>query len=198
MKKEDRNDNELINLIKLEDEEAFLIMRKKYDRLIYHLAHETQKMYPYVYCSFDDLVQEGNIGFLKAAQTYRIENETKFITYAYTVIKRRMRTYLNNLSHCYSNEYSYDDMAVQEAVSGYRADGYHQNPSTIYFGKYEQQLLMKAYVCLPPLQQEILKYKLQGKTYVEISQLCNINIKKVDNQLQSIKNKLMDKMNQLS
>ena len=181
------NDYELIYLIRQQDENAFIFMRQRYELLIFKIAHELMKQYPNVHCPFDDLCQEGNIALISSINNFRDDKSNKFVTFAYIVIQRQMKNYLKANSRHYTNEFYFADLSVQEAVSGYAEYGNSDNPSTIFFSKFEQLQLKQAYNELPPMEKRILKYKLNGKSYNEIALLCNINRKKVDNTLQKIK-----------
>lgn len=189
------NENELIYMVRQKDEKAFEMMKQKYELLIYRLAHDLIKKYPYVYSVQDDLVQEGLIGLNTAIHCYRSDTNSKFITFAYLVIQRQMKNYLRGTSRTYLNEHSYEDLTVQERSASYAGQDYAQSPSDIFFSNFESDQLKKAYYSMKDEDRRLLKYKLMGKSYAEISELCNITKKQVDNRLQKIKHYMIDYLN---
>ena len=57
------------------------------------------KIAPYVDVSFDDLTQVGSVGLMKAIDSFKVEHNAKFNTYATYFIKGEIRHYLRDKSH---------------------------------------------------------------------------------------------------
>lgn len=63
----------------------------KYEKLVSKIASKYSN-----YSSFEDLKQVGMIGLLKALEKYKVNNNTKFSTYAYMWIRGEILEYLRN------------------------------------------------------------------------------------------------------
>ena len=84
------SDEELLVKIKNGDKEARNILIEKYLNLVNKFARE----YANRGMDFQDLVQEGNIGLIKAVDKYDASYGTKFSTYAYWWIKKAILDFL--------------------------------------------------------------------------------------------------------
>lgn len=69
----------------------------------YHLIRTLARPYAKTSIDFEDLVQEGIYGLLEAIPRYRPDKGTKFITYAYSWIKKRILMFANE-SHIHVPE----------------------------------------------------------------------------------------------
>lgn len=84
------SDDELLVKIKNGDKEARNILIEKYLNLVNKFARE----YANRGMDFQDLIQEGNIGLIKAVDKYDASYGTKFSTYAYWWIKKAILDFL--------------------------------------------------------------------------------------------------------
>ena len=84
------SDEELLVKIKNGDKEARNILIEKYLNLVNKFARE----YANRGMDFQDLIQEGNIGLIKAVDKYDASYGTKFSTYAYWWIKKAILDFL--------------------------------------------------------------------------------------------------------
>lgn len=86
------NDNELLDLIQENNEDAITILLKKYEPIIYQTAIKYLKINKNKGLEIDDLIQEGIYSIIKAIENYRPSKEIKFSTYAITCIDRNIQT----------------------------------------------------------------------------------------------------------
>ena len=70
--------------------------------IIYKLAHKYKNV-----CNFDDLVQAGYIGVIKAINNYKDNNDTKFSTYAYKYILGEMIDFIRKDKNIIISEEAY-------------------------------------------------------------------------------------------
>lgn len=89
--KQDIRNKELIKRYQEGDKNALSDLCKENKGFVYKVAHKYYGMYGSD-LSEDDLVQEGFIGLMKAADMYDIKNGAKFLTYAWWHIFQRMTT----------------------------------------------------------------------------------------------------------
>ena len=89
------NDNELIYMINDNNDEYRYILFNKYKPIIYSIANDYYLKFKYLNLDFDDLVQEGMIGFNNAINTYKFNNSI-FYTYSSLCIKRNIISYIRN------------------------------------------------------------------------------------------------------
>lgn len=72
-------DNTLLKVAKYGDKKAVSTLLNQNINYIYWIAHKLSTSN----ISFEDLVSEGKIGFLKALKNYDTENTSEFLAYAY-------------------------------------------------------------------------------------------------------------------
>ena len=145
----------------------------------------------------EDLMQEGMIGFLKAARTYRADQGTSFHTYAVVCIDRSMISSIRSAKNAKkipktsmvsmdSSEHT-EDRPLEEKISGRKGD----NPETIVIAIEDQKRMEeKLNIILSPLERSALFLYLSGCNYDEISQHLGTTVKTVDNALQRVRRKL--------
>lgn len=84
---------------------------------IYSLAWEVKGKYPFV--DFDDLVQQGRLGVLRAMLDYDAKSGNKFITYAYYWIRQFMLSYLPFVGGVYKTKRSFSTMvSIEDMQNG--------------------------------------------------------------------------------
>lgn len=140
------------------------------------------------YCvNRDDLFQEGNIGLYEACKSYREEFKTKFSTYAYTIIKRRIqRFYYANIKTYKEEICSIDN---EELIDHCSYMVYENND--IYRAEIDKRdRLDKVLNTMSYEDREIVKMRINNYSYKEISSKLNINPKRIDNRLARIKERI--------
>lgn len=87
-------EQELFRRIKQGDQEAVNLMILHNLKLSVYIAKRFHSTSPSI--DFDDLIQEGNLGIMRAIETFDESKGTKFSTYAYQWIRQRIERYLSN------------------------------------------------------------------------------------------------------
>lgn len=190
----DYNDNELIMYINEKNEDASEIMFKKYQPVIKECATKLYEKAKSVGIEFNDLMQEGMLGLSSAIDNYSEQLDTHFYTFAKTCIKRKMISYIGRLS-CQkqlslNSSISYDFNDEDAYKSNYYLIDYN-NPEKIAENNEIINIVLKeANNKLSNLEKNILKLRLKGYNYKEISKYLNKECKAIDNAVQRIRMKL--------
>ena len=187
------SDERLAQLAKDGDAEAMETLIVRYRYLVTSIAHS----YFLIDGDLEDLIQVGQIGVFKAINTYNGKVEFKF--YAYKVVKNAVLSAIkksNTSKNLPLNNY----IPLSGFVDGDNdknillADENFSPEETYINNETEEELKDRIFSSLSKYESEILTYYLQGYTYVEISSKLNKSIKSIDNALQRIKKKLLDKI----
>lgn len=187
------SDERLAQLAKDGDAEAMETLIVRYRYLVTSIAHS----YFLIDGDLEDLIQVGQIGVFKAINTYNGKVEFKF--YAYKVVKNTVLSAIkksNTSKNLPLNNY----IPLSGFVDGDNdknillADENFSPEETYINNETEEELKDRIFSSLSKYESEILTYYLQGYTYVEISSKLNKSIKSIDNALQRIKKKLLDKI----
>ena len=94
--KKDRRNRELCKLVKKNDLYAETRLLMENEGLIVQLASSMEIIYDLDINRWggiekEDIIQEGRIAMLRAAQRYDVDGDTKFSTFAYKVMKNAMK-----------------------------------------------------------------------------------------------------------
>lgn len=193
------NAYELLYLISENDEEAYNSLYKKYGEMIKIEAQKIYRSYRYLGISWDDLYQAGLYGLNSAIKNFDEHKGVLFYTYVKTFVKHEFQTFIRNHSrekhNILSNSISLDkeidddgnciDSLIENKVN---------NIDEFYANEHVKQILDFKYD-LSFLHSLIYELKINNFTNKEISILLNLDYKKVDNAISSIKNKLRKKQN---
>ena len=137
---------------------------------------------------YDDLYQVGCLALFKAIQTYNVNSEASFKTYAHTCISNAIFDEVRRQKGVPTK--SIDDLVPSETPTG-------GNIEEEYIDKETITLLKNALrEVLSDLEYNVLKLYLLGLSYQEISDQLSVAKKKVDNTLTAIKRKAQDLINQ--
>lgn len=190
------SDEELVNLYRQGNEQAVEYLFEKYKNLV---RKKAKAMY-LAGGDNDDLIQEGMIGLYKAVRDYKEERDASFFTFASMCINRQMITAVtasNRKKNIPLNSYvSFDSPVSGEEDSDMKlADvlppSNEQNPEKLFIDKeFANDLQKKVMASLSSFEKEVLKYYMDGKDYIEISEKMNKTPKSIDNALQRIRNKV--------
>ena len=145
---------------------------------------------------FNDLMQEGYIGLLKAIQCYDETKDASFETFEHLSMRRQMITaikksnsdkYKTLTDAMYNESYSEKEEKINYTSPSL---GFY-NPEEILLGK-ELFVLLNNYLSnnLSSFEKKVFYYLLKQQTYIEISEHLNENPKKIDNTIQRIKKKI--------
>ncbi len=140
----------------------------------------------------DDLLQEGMIGLYNAVHCFKADKGIEFAGFARYCIKRNVITAVrsaNRQKHQPLNSY----VSLWDENNGESEEEFPQVPgpeTTVIAEESLQQLDADLKKCLSKMEYKVLVMFLQGKSYVEIAEALNKNVKSVDNALQRIKSKI--------
>lgn len=133
----------------------------------------------------DDLVQEGMLGLLAGVYSYVPDQAASFTTYASVCVSNRIVSAIraaSRLKHSPLNSYvPLNEVNLSTGV----------NPEETVLAEEQTEFLLSFLSTqLSALENKVLRLHLVGKSYGEIAEVLQINVKSVDNALQRIRNKL--------
>lgn len=178
---------ELVKRVKNKEEGAFTELLQKFRPMIYSFFKNYHLEGGDYSISREDLYQEGCLALLEAVESYNEKKGAQFSTFAYIVIRRRIHHHLRKEFRKLKSEY-YSLDALDE-IDHYKSLASPSPTSTEE--NYRQQKIMlqiRDYIrTLDEEDRDIVAYRSQKKSYVEIAEILGINPKKVDNRLQKMK-----------
>lgn len=193
------NDYELLYLISESDEEAYNSLYQKYGEMIKMEAKKLYYSYRYLGISWDDIYQAGLYGLNSAIKNFDEHKGVLFYTYVKIFVKHEFQTLIrdhsrekhNVLSNSISLDKEIDDdgNCIDSLI-----DAKVNNIEEFYANERMKQILNFKYE-LSFLNSLIYELKINNFTNKEISILLDLDYKKVDNAIHSIKNKLRKKQN---
>ena len=139
----------------------------------------------------DDLIQEGMIGRFKAVRDYHPGKEASFVTFAQMCIDRQIYSAVqssNRQKHMPLNTYI---SLSQEDEESPLAQAWVETPEEIIIDRENTRALEdEIKSALSPMENTVLNYYLEGKSYADIGMLMYKNPKSVDNALRRIRTKI--------
>ena len=111
----ERQDEELVKLIQQGDNEAFEILFKRYEGLIYKLCYKFMTDYNIAQMYFDDLVDIAMFGLIKGTKDYVVDEEKSFLNYWWSIVDRHHMTFLSKLID--SKTTCYDPRIIEKTLS---------------------------------------------------------------------------------
>ncbi len=147
---------------------------------------------------FDDAMQEGRVGFLKAIKSFNKNRNAQFATFAKRVVENEILSYIRNVTsktnslNIYGVSLDSSEDNIEEAGSFQAID--ETSPESKVLEEEElNKLLSDIKENLSDLENTILKLKLDGFSYAEIASYVNKTQKSIDNAMSRIKTKLTTK-----
>lgn len=182
----DIGDNELIHLIKNDNNEAKKYLISRYKKRIYGIINSYFRTHSICGEDYEDYYQDCFIVFLKCLNGF--DNEHNFYSYLSNAIYRKLRVLHSkkrlddsvlSLDYVYEN----NDVSIMDVV---------KDSQQIYVVNE-----LKEYIDLnfDSFSKQIINYRLEGYTYLEIAKLLNINIKTLYRKLYKIRDALVVKRN---
>ncbi len=146
----------------------------------------------------EDLVQEGMIGLYKAIRDYKPERQASFYMFSELCIKRQMisaikaatrQKHIPLNSYVSLNKPLYDDDSDRTLLDIIQV--HVSDPEELFINQEELRSIENHIrQTLSPLERNVLRHFLQGKSYAEISIILQKQVKAIDNALQRIKKKM--------
>ena len=191
----DMPDEAVAELARCTDNDALDYLLGKYKNFVRAKA----RSYFLIGADREDIVQEGMIGLYKAIRDFRAVRQTSFRAFAELCITRQIITAIKTAtrqkhrplnSYVSLNKPVYDEESDRTLID-IISSGKISNPEDIIIGREDFSTIeMKMGKMLSPLELQVLRSYIAGKSYFEISEELGRSIKSVDNALQRVKNKL--------
>lgn len=145
----------------------------------------------------DDVVQEGMIGLFKAVRDYEPDRPVRFRSFADLCITRQIISAVKSAArrkHQPLNQYvpldrtaDDGDVFLVDTLAGGRAD----EPETVLLSHRLREFLDRCGRSeLSPLEQAVIRSRLEGKSYEQVASELHCRLKSVDNALQRAKRKI--------
>ena len=195
-KYDDISDEELIKLIKNDDKNALDYLINRYKSLV---TLKTNRFFA-IGSEKDDMIQEGFWGLYKAIQSFDPEKQNSFKSFANLCIERQLITVIKTsnrqknipLNSSFSlNISAYDDnedMSVLEVLDSKMVE----DPlETIIKREHFSSIENKMDKNLSKFEKDVLNKYIQGKSYVDIANSLDTQVKSVDNAIQRIRKKAL-------
>ena len=192
----DYNDRELLDLIAEHNEDALQIMYKKYEPYLVTQARTFYNSAPYVGLEVSDFRQEGMIALTEAIQSYDMNLNVTFFTYATTCIQTRMISSLigaKRQKHKILNESVPLEQKTSDG-SELSLDNFlvndNMNPERVVMNAdYMEQLFRNLKNELTDFEYQVFELKYNDFSYQEIANLLEKDVKAIDNAFQRIRSK---------
>ena len=192
---EDLTDEAVAELARNYDGDALEFLLNKYKNFVRAKA----RSYFLIGADREDIVQEGMIGLYKAIRDFRPSKMTSFRAFAELCITRQIITAIKTAtrqkhrplnSYVSLNKPAYDeesDRMLIDVLSSVKVS----NPEDIIIGQEDySNIESKMGKMLSPLEMQVLRKYIEGKSYFEVAEELGRSVKSVDNALQRVKNKL--------
>ena len=174
----DLTDEELVRSAK-NDRKAVSELIVRYLRTVQFLAGK------YSESIYEDLVQEGFMGLLKAVNTYRPDENVKFSTYANVCVKNRIISSLKKNSLIGGVEL--DDEAIGDLFANEKTE----SPEKIFIeNERMDEVYKKITSALSEQEWKVFQLFLTGMAYNQMALNLGVTVKSVDNAMQRVRRKL--------
>lgn len=187
-------DEELIEAFRQGDDRAQATLLDRYRRF----ARAKARSYFLVGGDREDIIQEGMIGLYKAIRDYETGHGASFRSFAELCITRQILTAIKTATrqkHQPLNSYvSFDrpkDDDPARTVGDTIADEENVDPLQHMVASAEVGRLRQIFSeILSELESDVLRLYVEGRSYQEIAELLDRQVKSIDNAIQRIKRKL--------
>ncbi len=189
------NDYELVSRVN-ESEEITEILFNKYRPLITKIANKMYVENNKNGLELSDLINEGMVAFSIAINTYNEHKDTMFYTYAKKCIERKIISLIvtaNRQKHQILNtSLSVEAMDEINNINIERIIGdENSNPEVILLDVENVNSLIREMMSeLTSFESQVFDLKKSGFTYKEISEILEVEPKRIDNAIQRIKTKI--------
>lgn len=188
-------DEQLLLRIKSGDGVALDQLINKYKNFVRAKA----KTYFLVGADREDIVQEGMIGLFKAIRDFKDDKLVSFKSFAEICVTRQIITAIKTATrqkHMPLNTYVslnkpvFEEDGERTLIETINHDTV-SDPEMLFISKEElNRIEGKINEILSPLELEVLHFYLQGKSYQQIAEILNKEVKSIDNALQRVKKKI--------
>lgn len=181
-----KDDNTLVSLAKSGDTKALTRLIEQYSKKILQKAKSFKGLSG---IEFDDLYQEGMMGFVSAVYSFDETRDIQFSTFALTVATRKMLSAIrvsNNKSNLPLRAY----IPIEEE-NNLLSHSPTPEEVVIYNEEFER---ISDFIKnnLSKTEKKVLKLSMLGMSYQEIAEILECTEKSVDNAIQRIRKKIRD------
>lgn len=176
-----------------DEQEAFAELLQHFKAMIYKIIYMNNLEKGDFRIDENDLFQEGSLALYRAVKNYEEGRNVRFSSYAYMVIRSRIREVLRTAYRSYGDELSLDTSIDYSLKFCVREDpaGYHREEC------FKEEL--KAFMdSLNEEDRKIFELKRQDMTYEQIAEKLNITSKRLDNRLRILRKMLKKYLNRIS
>lgn len=177
---------------KMGDEEAKEEIIKLYQSMVY----KQSRQFFLKGGDFEDLLQEGFIGLIKAIEHYEEEREASFLTFATLFVRRQIITAVKK-----SNVEKYRKLNEAIDIGDYSKKEdkiFYEAPSLAFYSPEEVLLGKELFELLQnhlndnlsKLEREVFYYLFHQFSYIEIAEALDTTPKRIDNTIQRVKRKI--------
>ncbi|MBQ9869814.1 MAG: sigma-70 family RNA polymerase sigma factor [Ruminococcus sp.] len=172
------SDEQLVRSAK-NDKKAVSELIVRYLRIVHFLAGR------YSAGIYEDLVQEGFMGLLKAVNTYRPDENVKFSTYANVCVKNRIISSLKRNSLINGEEFT------EEIVQSMFENQMAADPEKIVIeNESMDEVYKKITSALSEQEWRVFQLFLTGMAYNQMALNLGVSVKSIDNAMQRVRRKL--------
>lgn len=174
-------DDELIEAIKKGDKDAAEELMRRYK----YLVIKSTRPYYIIGAEQDDLVQEGMLGLYRAALSYNVGSNAKFLTYAYQCVKTSI---IDAIKIATNKKNSWVKNYVE---SDFNLKGTGPSPEVIAEQlESSQELVDKIRATLSNREFIVFNLYVAGNSISDITEITNTSYKSVENALQRLRDKI--------
>jgi RNA polymerase sporulation-specific sigma factor len=157
----------------------------------------------------DDIIQEGMIGLFKAIRDFRPDRQSSFRSFAELCITRQLITAIKTATrqkHAPLNTYvslsrpaSGSDEQGDRVLADILAAKEICDPAEIVISEWEAETIRQGFTtALSGFETAVLRLYMEGKSYRDIADVLDRQVKSVDNALQRVKRKIEDQVERTS
>lgn len=201
MSKKYDSDSELYYLVSENNEDAKDIFFEKYENIIKMKAVKYKNYAESLGYDFNDILQEGRLGFSNAINDFKEQKNVQFYTFANLCIDRQLASFIRNISRekhkVLNNSVSLDATinSIGRPLKEVLLDDKNIDPEVSFIEAEEKaELFKKIEETLTTVEKDVFDLRVQGFSYKEISNLLGITPKAVDGAISRIKNKINNKI----
>lgn len=187
-------DEEIIKKVRLGEKNALDFLLEKYNDIVTMKANK----FFIIGAEKEDMIQEGMIGLYKAVQSFDLDKQNSFKTFANLCIERQLITAIKTsnrqkhipLNSSFSLNTSAYDENDETAVIDILDTKLVEDPlETITKREYFEDVESKIDKNLSNFERKVLDFYVQGESYVSIASKLDSQVKAVDNAIQRIRKK---------
>ena len=184
-------DSELIKRVKAGDEVAFEHLFQRYEPLIAKIARK----YHVRGYEIEDFYQIGALAFYKAVLSFEEKEDVTFYGYVLSCVRNKIVSQCRKHLHKVEYATDYEDVCVVMEANGIYTVGEseileEEKDTILHAYRTELSKILLEDDLLSAFERRCLEDFIEGLSYIEIAEKHGIGIKKVDNALMRIRNKI--------